>query len=144
MLTTRIKWATRTNLSFPRILLPILLSCTPAALQAHHSVALNFTDEEITLQGTIASLRWVNPHCTFVLEVENDAGETEEWMVEMLARIALERQGFDFDWLHEGMAIQLTGRRGYRENNLLFVHAVRPDGSIVRQRSPLEERFRRQ
>ncbi|MDE0373634.1 MAG: DUF6152 family protein [Rhodospirillales bacterium] len=141
---TRINWATRTSLIYRRILLPILLSCAPAALQAHHSVTLNFTDDQITLQGMIASLRWVNPHCTFVLQVENDAGETEEWMVEMLARIALERQGFDFEWLHEGMAIQLTGRLGYRENNLLFVRAVRPDGSIVRQRSPLEERFRRQ
>ena len=40
-----------------------LLACA-AAVQAHHSVALNFTDEEITLQGTITSLRWVNPHCT--------------------------------------------------------------------------------
>lgn len=125
-------------------LLAILLACAPAALQAHHSVTLNFTDDEITLQGTVTSLRWVNPHCTFVLQVGNDAGDTEEWLVEMLARIALERQGFDFDWLHEGMVIQLTGRLGYREQNLLFVEAVRPDGSIVRQRSPLEERFRRQ
>ena len=124
------------------LLVAILLACAPAALQAHHSVALNFSDDEITLQGTIASLRWVNPHCTFVLQVDNDAGDTEEWLVEMLARIALERGGFDFDWLHDGMAIQLTGRLGYRENNLLFVEAVRPDGSVVRQRSPLEERFR--
>ena len=126
------------------LLLAILWASAPAALQAHHSVTLNFTDDEIMLQGTITSLRWVNPHCTFVLQVENDAGETEEWLVEMLARIALERQGFDFDWLHDGMEIQLTARLGYRENNLLFVEAARPDGSIVRQRSPLEERFRRQ
>ncbi len=144
MRTAQIKRVTRTNPIFRRILLPILLSCAPTVLQAHHSVALNFTDEEITLQGTITSLRWVNPHCTFVLEVENDAGGTEEWLVEMLARIALERQGFDFDSLHEGMAIQLTGRLGYREYNLRFVEAVRPDGGVVRERSPLQERFRRQ
>lgn len=126
------------------ILLATLLACAPAALLAHHSVALNFTDDEITLQGTVASLRWVNPHCTFVLQVENDAGETEEWLVEMLARIALERQGFDFDSLREGMDIQLTGRLGYREYNLRFVEAVRPDGGIVRERSPIQERFRSQ
>ena len=127
-----------------RMLLALVMALAPAALQAHHSVALNFTDEEIMLEGTITSLRWVNPHCTFVLQVENDAGDTEEWLVEMLARIALERQGFDFDWLQEDMAIQLTGRLGYREYNLRFVEAVRPDGGIVRERSPLEERFRRQ
>ncbi|MCZ0955207.1 MAG: DUF6152 family protein [Rhodospirillaceae bacterium] len=126
------------------ILLATLLAGAPPALQAHHSVALNFTDDEITLQGTITSLRWVNPHCTFVLEVQNDTGETEEWLVEMLARIALQRQGFDFDSLHEGMDIQLTGRLGYRDFNLRFVEAVRPDGGIVRERSPIQERFRSQ
>ena len=126
------------------ILLAALLAGAPSALQAHHSVALNFTDDEITLQGTITSLRWVNPHCTFVLQVHNDTGETEEWLVEMLARIALQRQGFDFDSLHEGMDIQLTGRLGYRDYNLRFVEAVRPDGGIVRERSPIQERFRSQ
>lgn len=126
------------------ILIATLLGGAPSALQAHHSVALNFTDDEITLQGTITSLRWVNPHCTFVLKVQNDTGGTEEWLVEMLARIALQRQGFDFDSLHEGMDIQLTGRLGYRDYNLRFVEAVRPDGGIVRERSPIQERFRSQ
>ena len=128
---------------FRGILLAALLACA-TAVQAHHSVALNFTDEEITLQGTITTLRWVNPHCTFVLQVETDTGETEEWLVELLARIALERQGFDFESLQEGMVIELTGRLGYREYTLRFVEAVRPDGGIVRERSPIQERFRSQ
>ena len=127
-----------------RIVLLAVLSCAPVALNAHHSVALNFSQEEIVLDGTITELRWVNPHCTFVLVVENEAGGTDEWLVEMLARIALERQGFDFDWLEEGMDIQLTGRVGYRERNLRFVEAVRPDGEIVRERDPTRERFRSQ
>ena len=127
-----------------RIVLLAVLSCAPVALNAHHSVALNFSQEEIVLDGTITELRWVNPHCTFVLAVENEAGGTDEWLVELLARIALERQGFDFDWLEEGMDIQLTGRVGYRERNLRFVEAVRPDGEIVRERDPTRERFRSQ
>ena len=127
-----------------RIVLLAALSCAPVALNAHHSVALNFSQEEIVLDGTITELRWVNPHCTFVLAVENETGGTDEWLVEMLARIALERQGFDFDWLEEGMDIQLTGRVGYRERNLRFVEAVRPDGEIVRERDPTRERFRSQ
>ncbi|MYF70687.1 MAG: hypothetical protein F4181_12340 [Proteobacteria bacterium] len=126
------------------ILIATLLGGAPSALQAHHSVALNFTDDEITLQGTITSLRWVNPHCTFVLKVQNDTGGTVEWLLEMLARISLQRQGFDFVSLHEGMDIQLTGRLGYRDYNLRFVEAVRPDGGIVRERSPIQERFRSQ
>ena len=125
-----------------RLLLIGLVSCVPATLQAHHSVALNFSREEIVLEGTITDLRWVNPHCTFVLQVENEAGDTEEWLVELLALIALERQGFELEWLREGMEIQLTGRVGYRERNLRFVEAVREDGMVVRERDPAREIFR--
>ena len=127
-----------------RLILVALLACMPVMLQAHHSVALNFSREEIILEGTITELRWVNPHGTFVLQVENEDGETEDWLIELLAQIALERQGFDFESLQEGMEIQLTGRVGYRERNLRFVEAVRPDGVVVRERDPTRERFRSQ
>lgn len=114
----------------------------PLAAQAHHSVALNFSQEQITLNGTVTSVRWINPHASFVLAVENDDGSTDEWLVEMLALIALQRQGFNFDALQEGMEIQMTGRVGYREFTLRFGEAITPDGTVVRERSPLGQRFR--
>lgn len=61
----------------------------------------------------------------------------------MLARIALQRQGFDFDAIQEGDQIQLSGRVGYRERTIIFGEAVLPDGTIVRERSPVRERFRK-
>jgi hypothetical protein len=114
----------------------------PLVGRAHHSVALNFSQDVITLNGTITELRWINPHASFVLAVENDDGGTDEWVVEMLAVIALQRQGFDFDALQEGMQIQMTGRVGYREHTLRFGEAITPDGTSVRERSPLSQRFR--
>ena len=120
----------------------LAILATPFAALAHHSVALNFSQDEITLEGTITNLRWINPHASFVLEVENDGGNTDEWVVEMLAKIALDRQGFDYDSLQEGMKIQLTGRVGYREFTLRFGEAITPDGTSVVERSPLSQRFR--
>ncbi len=114
----------------------------PFAARAHHSVALNFSQDEIVLEGTITNLRWINPHASFVLEVDNDDGTTDQWLVEMLAKIALDRQGFNFDSLAEGMDIQLTGRVGYRDFTLRFGEAITPDGTSVRERSPLNQRFR--
>ena len=73
----------------------------------------------------------------------NDDGTTEEWTVELLAKIALERQGFDFEQLANGMEVELTGRVGYREGTLRFEQAVRADGHVVVERSPIEERFTR-
>jgi hypothetical protein len=115
----------------------------PLVLSAHHSVALNFSDEIVTFEGTVVSVKWINPHGSFVLEVTNQDGTSEEWIVEMLARIALQRQGFDFDAIQEGDQIQLSGRVGYRERTMRFGEAVLPDGTIVRERSPVRERFRK-
>ena len=126
----------------PRALLFMLL-LSPAMLKAHHSVALNFSQEEIILKGTITDLKYINPHGSFIFVVTRDDGTTEEWTVELLAKIALERQGFDFEQLQNGMEIELTGRVGIRERTLLFEQAVHPDGHIVVERDPSRVRFTR-
>ena len=113
----------------------LLIAC--ASARAHHSVALTFTEEIITIQGTISSVKWVNPHSSFVLEVENEDGTTERWLVELLARIALQRSGFDFDSLQEGTEITVTGRNGRREGNIFFLEGTLADGTPVTWRSPL-------
>ncbi|MDG2087261.1 MAG: DUF6152 family protein [Arenicellaceae bacterium] len=112
-------------------------------LQAHHSTALNFSDEVVSFEGTVASVKWINPHGSFVLEVTNEDGVVEEWLVEMLARIALQRGGFDFDAFEEGDRIQVSGRRGYREYTLRFGEATLPDGTVVKERLPTTQRFRK-
>jgi hypothetical protein len=120
-----------------RAFLIALLLILPVALQAHHSTSLNFSDEIISIEGQIKSVRWVNPHCSFVLEVINEAGDAEEWLVELLARIALERQGFDFEALEVGAAATITGRVGYRPNSLYFKEAELADGRRLVDPGPL-------
>ena len=120
----------------------IALAALPFAGQAHHSVALNFSQDVVTLNGTITNLRWINPHASFVLAVETEDGGSEEWLIEMLALVALQRQGFNFDLLQEGMEIQMTGRLGYREYTLRYGEAITPNGTKVTERSPLSQRFR--
>ena len=113
-----------------------LLLSAPLAVNAHHSTAFNYSEETITLEGTITEVKWVNPHGSLVLEVVNGDGTTDEWLVEFLARIALERQGFDFDSLQNGAAVKLTGRIGFREGYLRFREAELENGRIIRERIP--------
>ena len=108
-----------------------------AAAHGHHSTALNFSQETITLRGRILSTEWVNPHCYFVLEVADEDGDAEEWLVEMLARIAFERQGFEFEALEVGMVVEVTGRLGYDGNNMYFRQAILPDGRTLIAPGPL-------
>lgn len=108
-----------------------ILLLTPLVLDAHHSTARNFSQEVVTLEGTITDILWENPHASFVLVVTNDDGIRAEWSVELIAQAALERRGFDFDALQAGMVITLTGRVGYEAGNLLFSEALLADGRVV-------------
>ncbi len=120
-------------------LICVFLWSVPLAVNAHHSTAFNYSEETITLEGTITEVKWVNPHGTLVLVVTNTDGTTDEWLVEFLARIALERQGFDFEPLQNGVAVKLTGRIGFREAHLRFREAELEDGRIIREKNPTRE-----
>ena len=121
-----------------RNLVLIILFSAPAFLCAHHSVALVFSQERIILEGSIKELKWINPHSSFVLEITKEDGTKEEWLVELLARIALERGGWNLDELQNGWNITLTGRIGHRDRTLRFVEARLLDGRTLRERSPLD------
>ena len=112
-------------------LLIILYSISPAFVAAHHSKALHFTDQLVTLEGTIRSTKWINPHASFVLETKNQDGEIEEWLIELLATIALRRGGFDFDAMTEGTEITLTGFLGREEKMIDMTEAILPDGRLI-------------
>lgn len=113
-----------------------LLLTVSFAANAHHSTAFNYSEETVTLDGTVTDLKWVNPHASMVFVVENEDGTSDEYLVEFLARIALERGGFDFDALQNGMVINLTGRIGFREGFLRFRQAILEDGRVITERDP--------
>lgn len=124
-----------------RQLISILLFSVPLAINAHHSVAVHFSEETVTYAGTIAELKWANPHSSLLLVVTNEDGTSDEYRVEFLSRIALERSEFNFDSLQNGFIVDITGRVGVRnQRHLFFQQAVLEDGRIVTARSPLQVR----
>ena len=54
-----------------------------APIVAHHAFGDVFDrDAPIRVQGEVVKLEWVNPHTWIHLEVANEDGTTEVWMVE--------------------------------------------------------------
>lgn len=123
-------------MGFLREIICVLSLAVSLTAGAHHSTAFNYSEETVTLDGTITELKWVNPHSSLVFVVENEDGTSDEYQVEFLARIALERGGFDFDALQNGMVVNLTGRIGFREGFLRFRQAILEDGRIITERDP--------
>ena len=100
---------------------------------AHHSTAVNFNrNSEISVEGVIIEYRFQNPHVQILLDVTNDDGEVERWMVEMSAKNQLLRSGWKGDEFVVGTRITVFGSEGYRPRSMLLRRAIMPDGTELR------------
>ena len=104
-----------------------------SAADAHHSVPVNFdmgTNHSIT--GILKETSWRNPHSHLVLEVTNDAGEKETWLVEWNAintiRRLLKKLEFSIDDFEIGEEITVTGWLGRNDKSVYFREVTFSDG----------------
>lgn len=61
-------------------ILAVLIAWSVPA-NAHHSNALYFTTDAITLQGDIQRVEWINPHVLLFLQSKSENGEPETWVL---------------------------------------------------------------
>lgn len=103
------------------------------AVNAHHSVPVNFdmaTNHSIT--GVLKETSWRNPHSHLVLEVTNEAGEKETWLVEWNAintiRRLLSKLEFSIDDFEIGEEITVIGWLGRNDKSVYFREVTFSDG----------------
>jgi hypothetical protein len=102
-----------------------------ATAWSHHS-RRNFDLENTTeLSGTITEYSWRNPHTFAKLAVQGDAGETEEWLLELNSISVLTGTGWDRNTLHVGDEVTVVGNLEFEPGSRLFFsnYFVLPDGS---------------
>ncbi len=83
-------------MAFRKILLAagVLASLSGAAL-AHHSGAAYDTEHPQTLEGTVKTVNWTNPHITFVVEADaKDGKPAQTWIFEVSSPGVLTRSGW--------------------------------------------------
>jgi hypothetical protein len=65
-----------------------------APVQAHHSTASVYDpSQESEVTGTLAAIKFVNPHGTLTLTVTNDDGTTTDWVFSTGSATALAGRG---------------------------------------------------
>ncbi len=87
------------------------MAFTSTHVLAHHSFAAEFdgTSDPITKSGIVLKVEWTNPHAYFILEVENEAGEFEEWAFEMGSPNGLMRRGWTRNSVPVGTEASVRG-----------------------------------
>ncbi len=113
-----------------RIACAVFSVAVPLAATGHHSTAVNFNrDSIISIEGVITEYRFQNPHVQILMDVTNEDGETEAWMVELAAKNQFVRSGWVGDEFEAGQKITVFGWEGYRPRSTYFQRAIMPDGT---------------
>ncbi len=93
---------------------------TPVPALAHHAFSAEFDgDAPVNLRGKVTRVEWINPHAWVHLDVEQEDGTTQEWMVEGGTPNTLLRTGITKYSLKPGTEIVV---RGYQSKD----HRCRP------------------
>jgi hypothetical protein len=86
----------------------MLAAALPVA--AHHSFSAEFdATKQITLEGKVVRMEWVNPHSWLTIDVTKPDGMVERWRVEGGSPSVLLRLGWNRNSLPEGTRIKVIG-----------------------------------
>jgi DNA/RNA endonuclease YhcR with UshA esterase domain len=108
-----------------------ILLIQPVISTAHHN-AMSVYDvrKTISVEGKVVNLRLVSPHMRLYINVLNDEGEEEQWMVDGPGKHVLAQRGWTDDMFKSGEYIKVIGKPTHSGNKaILYDRIFRQNGS---------------
>ena len=99
----------RSGLAWPAVLVSLVAVLVTSPALAHHSFAA-FEDVQIrTLEGTVRTFQWTNPHVILTVVAKADGrAQPREWTIVTSGPAILRRFGWRRDSLHTGDRVGMT------------------------------------
>jgi hypothetical protein len=95
-----------------------------SAANAHHGFGNFDRSREVSVEGTITSIDFVNPHAYVYFEATNEDGTKTARRCEMRAATVLRRSGWSAEMFKPGELIKITGAPDRFDANSCYVHTV--------------------
>jgi hypothetical protein len=108
----------------PPTLVAVVLLLVSVPTFAHHGAASYDTKTMTTLKGTIAAVRWMNPHSEIDMEVNDAAGKAQKYIVESVSPLALSRIGWTKNALKPGDQITVKGNLSKNGTHILRLKTI--------------------
>ena len=87
-----------------------LLMAAALPLPAHHSFSAEFDQsKQVTLEGKVVMMEWVNPHSWLHIDVTQPDGSAVRWKIEGGSPSVLFRKGWNRDSLPAGIKVKVVG-----------------------------------
>lgn len=103
-----------------------------STVYAHHSAVMFDGSRTVSIQGTVQSYQWTNPHVWIWVQVSNGQGGTDLWGIEAANLSMARRLGMDRNSFKPGDQVKMNvnplkdGRAGGR-----FRRATFSDGRVI-------------
>ena len=99
---------------------------------AHHSFTMFDMSKHITLNGTVTSFEWTNPHSYIEIDVPDEKGNVKHWSIELGSPSILMQAGWKFSTLKAGEKLTLIINPLKNGNAGGFLsQANLPDGRVL-------------
>ena len=86
-----------------------MLMAAALPMMAHHSFSAEFdASKQVTLEGKVVQMEWVNPHSWLTIDVTKEDGTVERWRLEGGSPSVLLRLGWNRNSLPAGTRIKVT------------------------------------
>jgi hypothetical protein len=87
-----------------------VLMAAALPVPAHHSFSAEFDQKkQVTLEGKVFMMEWVNPHSWLHIDVPKPDGTVERWKIEGGSPSVLFRLGWNRDSLPAGIKVKVVG-----------------------------------
>jgi hypothetical protein len=86
----------------------------------HSSIGIYDEDNLVEIVGIVKSVRWRNPHPSYVVAVTDENGQTVDWEIETGSVSTLRLRGVDKDFIQVGDRVRLAGQSSLRGRPEMF------------------------